>query len=50
MFSSEADLSRIEESGKSGLRVSNVVQKAFIEVTEEGTEAGAASGKCLQQI
>lgn len=32
-------------TGSAELYVSNVLQKAFVEVTELGTEAGASSGK-----
>lgn len=44
MFSSEAEFSELLESGIR-TQVSNVVHKAFIEVNEEGSEAGAATSK-----
>ena len=43
MFSKTGDLTGALESG-TPLQVTDVVHKAFIEVTEKGTEAGASSG------
>jgi serpin B len=44
MFQREsADLSGI--TSDPGLHVSHIIQKAFVEVTELGTEAGASSGE-----
>lgn len=44
MFSDRANLSGLLKSTQP-LKVSDVVHKAFIEVTERGTEAGASTGK-----
>ena len=45
MFSDNADFSGITENG---LKVSRVIQKTFIEVNEEGSEAAAATCKFLE--
>jgi len=48
MFQQEfADFSGI--TGSRDLYVSHVLQKAFVEVTELGTEAGASSGKSVSK-
>lgn len=44
IFSEEANFSEMMESTEP-ICVSKVIQKAFIEVNEEGAEAAAATGK-----
>lgn len=47
MFEDNADFGRLS---KAPLRVNNVLQKVFIEVNEEGSEAAAATGKFVQNF
>lgn len=42
-FGDDADFSRLCENGR-GLMISKVLHQTFVEVTEEGTEAAAATG------
>lgn len=48
LFASDADLSGLLETGEP-LQVSDVVHKAFIKVTEGGSEAAAATGKIINK-
>lgn len=45
IFEDSADLGGILSGDAPPLKVSKIVQKAFIEVNEEGSEAAAATGK-----
>lgn len=46
MFSDNADLSGLlDENDQKDLVVSKVIHKAFIEINEDGSEAGGSSGK-----
>jgi len=49
MFGNKADFSGIPEKGEE-LYVSEIVQKAFVEVNEEGSEAAAATGLLIQSF
>lgn len=46
IFSDGSNLRGLFDSGEQ-LKVSDVVHKAFIEVSEKGTEAGASTGEFL---
>jgi len=44
LFSGAADLDDFAESNGQQFHISDVVQKSYLEVNEDGTEAAAASG------
>lgn len=43
IFTPQADLSGLTNGSEKGLFVDNVIQKTFINVAEDGTEAAAAA-------
>lgn len=49
IFSNKAEFSQLADQSLD-LKVHDVVQKTFIEVNEEGTEASATAGICIQPI